>query len=259
MSGEVSSEKMVDIGSAQLRLYYTGCGTPTVVLDAGLGEGLEAWAKALPHIAAFTRVCAYDRAGVGKSSPGPKPRTSHQMVTELRELLNRAQIDGPYVLVGHSLGGLNVQLFAAEHPNEVAGLVLVDPSYPDMLANLAKVWGKFRVSLFTTMSTVSHAEGASHRDLEKSFAQVAAAGKLPDVPLIVVSAGQAVQLPSLFNTLFPGDGWLNAFQAGHAALVQTSSQGQHLVAAKSTHATIPQDALVVDAIRRVVGMVRRSD
>jgi pimeloyl-ACP methyl ester carboxylesterase len=258
MSTAECIEKMVDIGSTQLRLSCAGRGTPTVVLEAGLGEGLDAWAKVQTQVAAFTRACAYDRAGVGKSGPGPKPRTSRQMVTELRALLSAAQIDGPYVHVGHSLGGLNAQLYAIEYPNEVAGLVLVDPSYPDMLVRLGSKWGKFRVSLFTTMSYASHAEGASKRDFETSCAQVAI-GKLPDVPLIVVSAGQAGQLPGLLNALFPSDGWLSAFQAGQAALAQASSKGQHLIAEQSTHATIAQDELIVDAIRQVVEMVRGSD
>ena len=127
------SEEMVDIGGYRPCVQCAGEGTPTVVIDAGLSDGLNEWAALLPHVAAFTRVCAYDRAGVGKSDPGPKPRTSQQMVTELRVLLHKAHIEGPYVLVGHSLGGLNAQLYAAEYPNEVAGLVLVDPMFPDML------------------------------------------------------------------------------------------------------------------------------
>jgi pimeloyl-ACP methyl ester carboxylesterase len=77
------------------------------------------------QVATATRVCAYDRAGVGKSSPGPKPRTSHQMVAVLQALLRTAQIDESYVLMGHSLGGLNAQLYAIEHPDEVAGLVVL--------------------------------------------------------------------------------------------------------------------------------------
>ncbi len=79
------------------------------------------------------------------------------------------------------------------------------------MPRLAGVWGNFRVSLFTTLSTASHAEGTGKRDLETSLAQVAAAGKLPDIPLIVISAGQAVQLPGLLNAVFPGDRWLSAF------------------------------------------------
>ena len=259
MVAEANYEKIVDIGSTQLHLRCAGHGTPTVVLDSGLGEGAETWTKVQTQVAMFTRVVAYDRAGVGKSSPGPKPRTSRQMVGELRALLSAAQIAGPYVLVGHSLGGLNIQLYAIEHPDEVAGVVLADPSCPDMLARLAGVWGKFRVSLFTTLSTASHPEGTSKHDLEISLTQVAAAGQLPDVPLIVLSAGQAVQLPKLLNAMFPGDRWLSAFQAGHAELVQAAGKGQHRFVPNSTHATIPQDDVVVDAIHQIVEMVRCSE
>ena len=81
------AEKMVDIGSAPLRLRCAGQGSPTVVLDSGLGEGAETWTKVQTQVATFTRVVAYDRAGVDKSGPGLKPRTSQQMVTELREPL----------------------------------------------------------------------------------------------------------------------------------------------------------------------------
>jgi len=162
MPESISVEKMVDIGSTQLRLCCAGHGTPTVVLKAGLGEGLDAWANVQIQIAAFTRVCAYDRAGVGKSGTGSKPRTSGQMVSELRALLSAAQIDGPYVLMGHSLGGLNAQLFAIEHPDEVAGLVLVDPSFSDMMMRLKPALGKIWTPLWNSQFA-SDAEGMTHR------------------------------------------------------------------------------------------------
>lgn len=256
MSTEESSEKMVDIGGYRLCLSCAGQGTPTVVFEAGLGDGIDPWAALLPQIAAFTRGCAYDHAGVGKSDRGPKPRTSRQAVNELRALLHNANIEGPYVLVGHSLGGLNVQLYAAEYPNEIAGLVLVDPSFPDMASRLERVWGKVRVFLFLTLAYVSQADGSSKQDFVTSCAQVVAAGNMPDVPLIVISAGQPAQMPSIFKGLFPGAGWVRAFQEGHAVLAKASSKGQHLIAEKSEHNTIVQDALVVDAIRQVVETVR---
>lgn len=244
-------EKMVDIGSTQLRLSCAGRGLPTVVLEAGLGEGLDAWTRVQTQVAAFARVCAYDRAGVGKSSPRPKPRTSGQMVSELHTLLSKAEIDGPYVLIGHSLGGLNAQLYAIEHPDEVAGLVLVDPSYPDMMAHLKPVLGKIWTPLWNSQFA-SDAEGMSKQDFDASCTQVAAAGKLPDVPVVVISAGQPVKLPPPLNALFPGGKLVCAMQEGHAALAKASSKGQQLIAEKSDHATIAQDALIVEVIRRVV-------
>jgi pimeloyl-ACP methyl ester carboxylesterase len=118
--------KLVDIGNYQLHINCTGAGSPTVILDAGLGGTSLDWSKVQPAVARFTRVCSYDRAGYGWSQTGPGPRTSQQIVTELHLLLAHAQINGPYVLVGHSAGGLNMRLYAYRFPTEVAGLVLLD-------------------------------------------------------------------------------------------------------------------------------------
>src|SRR5947209_11783037 len=118
--------KLVDIGGYRLHIHCTGTGSPTVILDAGLGETSLDWSKVQPGVARFTRVCSYDRAGYGWSESGPGPRTSQQIVKELHLLLVHAQISGPYILVGHSLGGLNMRLYAYRYPGEVAGMVLLD-------------------------------------------------------------------------------------------------------------------------------------
>ena len=118
--------KLVDIGGYRLHINCTGTGSPTVILDAGLGETSLDWSKVQPAVARFTRVCSYDRAGYGWSDTGPGPRTSQQIVKELHLLLMHAQISGPYLLVGHSVGGLNMRLYAYRYPQEVAGMVLLD-------------------------------------------------------------------------------------------------------------------------------------
>jgi pimeloyl-ACP methyl ester carboxylesterase len=118
--------KLVDIGGYQLHVNCTGTGSPTVILDAGLGGTSLDWSKVQPAVARFTRVCSYDRAGYGWSQTGPGPRTSQQIVTELHALLTHAKINGPYVLVGHSAGGLNMRLYAYRYPAEVVGMVLLD-------------------------------------------------------------------------------------------------------------------------------------
>jgi pimeloyl-ACP methyl ester carboxylesterase len=118
--------KLVDIGGYQLHINCTGTGSPTVILDAGLGGTSLDWSKVQPAVARFTRVCSYDRAGYGWSDTGPGPRTSQQIVKELHLLLVHAKISGPYLLVGHSLGGLNMRLYAYRYPGEVAGMVLLD-------------------------------------------------------------------------------------------------------------------------------------
>jgi pimeloyl-ACP methyl ester carboxylesterase len=118
--------KLVDIGGYRLHINCTGTGSPTVILDAGLGGSSLDWSLVQPAVARFTRVCSYDRAGYGWSDTGPGPRTSQQIVKELHLLLARAQISGPYVLVGHSVGGLNMRLYAYHYPGEVSGMVLLD-------------------------------------------------------------------------------------------------------------------------------------
>ncbi len=118
--------KLVDIGGYRLHINCTGTGSPTVILDAGLGGTSLDWSKVQPAVAHFTRVCSYDRAGYGWSDTGPGPRTSQQIVKELHLLLVHGQIRGPYLLVGHSVGGLNMRLYAYRYPAEVAGMVLLD-------------------------------------------------------------------------------------------------------------------------------------
>jgi pimeloyl-ACP methyl ester carboxylesterase len=123
--------QMVDVGGYKLHIHCEGEGGPTVVMDTGAGASGLAWALVQPEVAKASRVCVYDRAGFGWSDLGPKPRTNELMVEELRTLLQNAGIPGPYVLVGHSLGGLNMKIYAHKYPAEVAGLVLVDATHEE--------------------------------------------------------------------------------------------------------------------------------
>ena len=121
--------QMIDIGGHRLHLYCLGTGSPTVVLEAAAPGWSLYWSTVQPHLARTTRVCAYDRAGLGWSERGPLPRTGHRMVRELHRLLERASVHGPYILVGHSLGGLVVRLYQHDYPQEVVGMVLVDAGH----------------------------------------------------------------------------------------------------------------------------------
>lgn len=118
--------ELVDMGGYRLHLVCMGEGSPTVVLIHGLGGNVYHWALIQPEIAATTRVCAYDRAGYGWSDPGPRPRSPLQNARELHALLQRAGIEPPLVLVGHSWGTNGAQVFADEYPEDVHGLVLMD-------------------------------------------------------------------------------------------------------------------------------------
>jgi pimeloyl-ACP methyl ester carboxylesterase len=122
--------RLIDVGGHRLHLSCAGSGSPTVVLEPGGGEMSSNLGWITPAVARNTRVCVYDRAGRGWSEPADTPQDSAQIVGDLHTLLQRAHVAGPYVLAGHSFGGLYVLTFAARYPGEVAGLVLVDSTAP---------------------------------------------------------------------------------------------------------------------------------
>ena len=126
--------EMVNVGGYSLHINCVGQGSPTVVLDAGLGEFSAQWVRVQRLVSYTTRVCAYDRAGMGWSEMGPEPRDARQISSELHTLLDKAGIEGPYVLVGHSFGGLYMQTYATRYPDEVAGVSLVESSHPEQFS-----------------------------------------------------------------------------------------------------------------------------
>jgi pimeloyl-ACP methyl ester carboxylesterase len=121
----------VDIGGRTLNLYCSGEGTPTVIFEPGGNSPGYAWVLQQPKIAGFTRACWYDRAGVGWSDPPPSPRTSGSVTSDLHQMLRRAGVLPPYVMVGDSVGGEYIRIYTARYPADVAGLVLVDSTVPD--------------------------------------------------------------------------------------------------------------------------------
>jgi pimeloyl-ACP methyl ester carboxylesterase len=125
------SGRLVDIGTHRLHLHCGGEGSPTVVFDAALGASSLSWSLVHPQVVGVTRACTYDRAGFGWSEAGPLPRTAGRIADELHLLLHRGAVPGPYVLVGHSYGGLVMRLFASRHSADVAGLVLIEPAIPE--------------------------------------------------------------------------------------------------------------------------------
>jgi len=114
--------KMVDVGGFRMHLYCVGQGSPTVILDSGLSDTWLVWYKVQPQVAQFTRVCSYDRAGLGWSDPSPRPRTSQVIAKELHALLKKANAAPPFVMVGHSMGGLAVRMYTSLYPSDVVGM-----------------------------------------------------------------------------------------------------------------------------------------
>jgi len=226
-----------------------GEGSPTVVLDSGLGvDSASTWAAVRPAVARFTRVCVYDRAGMASSEPGPRPRTVDAMTAELHALLGEARIEPPYVIAGASLGGMNAQLFAARHPREVAGVVLVDSLHPDLDERIEPLLGR-RGARERRRALERNAEGVTYEDLLASDDQLRAARDgFPPVPLIVLEhgisfdpGGEAVpEIERLWAEL----------QRDNAAL---SPRGRVVVAPRSHHRIAEDEPqLVTDAIREVV-------
>ena len=118
--------RLIDVGGYRMHLDCRGDGAPTVVMDAGLGGSSLDWSLVQADLARTAQVCTYDRAGMGWSEVSPRPRTPKHIADELHSLLTNAGLSGPYVLVAHSLAGKTVRMFASAHPDEVAGMVLVD-------------------------------------------------------------------------------------------------------------------------------------
>ena len=122
---------MVEVDGHQMHLDCRGEGSTTVVLDAGLGDSASTWALVQPEVAKFTRVCSYDRPGLGWSEKSSGARDTRHVAAQLKDLLLQAHIPGPYLLVGHSFGGYNQLVFQSLYPDQVVGIVLVDSSHPD--------------------------------------------------------------------------------------------------------------------------------
>lgn len=145
---------LAQIGNRQIvHIKCMGTGSPTVILTAGLGDWAAAWRKVQPQIAKTTRVCAWDRPGYGFSSGSSRPQTVTTTTAALEAALKSAHIAGPYVAVGHSLGGYESLLFKDQNPGAVVGMVLVDPSIPDQHGRLAKAAPAFTASMDDYMAT----------------------------------------------------------------------------------------------------------
>lgn len=138
--------RLIDVGGCSMHLNNQGRGQPAVILESGVAATSLSWTLVQPEVARFTSVCSYDRAGLGWSGRSIKPRTVAQMVSELDELLSRARIPPPYVLVGHSFGGLLIRAYANTHVDKVAGLLFVDPVSLEYWANCSR-YDKLRLTV----------------------------------------------------------------------------------------------------------------
>jgi pimeloyl-ACP methyl ester carboxylesterase len=286
--------EMVEVGGYGLHLYCTGeAGAPTVVMDSGLGGTVLDWQLVQPDLAKSMHVCTYDRAGMGWSDAGAQPRTSRQIVRELHTLLGNAGVEGPYVLVGHSFGGTNMQVYASQYPDEVAGVVLVDSALEDEEAVtltkslqpspvLLKIYATIGLTRLPYMLGVQppgltspeledeQAAISSHRkhifaiadetsSLEKSFAENRAHPmSLGDKPLMVLTAG-TVQTEGTGLSPQQADQLDKLHSESQAALTRRSEKAKQIIAEDSGHyIQVEKPGLVRDAIRQVVEAARNG-
>ena len=275
---------VVRVGEFRLNLYCIGQGRPTVVLEAGLADSLDSWRRVQPEIARFSRVCSYDRAGYGYSELGPMPRTSIHIALELHEALGKAGEKPPYLLVGHSFGGFNVRVFNGKYPDEVAGLVLVDATQEDQYNLLPRAWSELgtamrrranrqafwapvyvglgiarlqlllhsqKISPLLLQSKYLKARASEFDNIEVSANQARTADHIRDKPLVVLTAGKAVD-DSLKAALGEQEGrayektWVRDLQL---RLTRLSRRGNQVIVSDSGH-DMPTDR--PDAIVRAV-------
>jgi pimeloyl-ACP methyl ester carboxylesterase len=279
---------LIDIGGGRhLYMECHGIGTPTVVLVSGLRDRGDIWNAApgsgsstpnvFSAVGRFTRVCEYDRPGTAsptekdfdpsRSDPVPQPTTARDAVADLHALLTAAGEAGPYVLVGHSVGGLISRLYTSIYPDDVAGLVLVDSLSEGLHAGLTPdQWARFE-----QLNAVRDPY-TSYRDYEKidevrSFEQVEAADPVGGIPVVVLTADQSIALiiGELFQAgLLPsdmpasfGDALWQAQLAAQDALPRAFSNVQHITNTNAGHYIQTENPqLVIDSIREVVEKVR---
>lgn len=232
----VAAEATYAVDGQNLHVETLGDRGPGVVFESGLGADSHAWDKVAGPISAFGRVILYDRAGLGQSQPlfAPDPVTAETVATRLHAVLDAVGVPPPWVLVGHSLGGLYLQMFARTYPADVAGLVLLDSTIPEEPPEFDPLWEM-------EPGTAEFLEGAG---MPESTRQVREAGPFPDVPLTVVAAtDHGTDLHALEPVLL-------RFQARLAAM---SPQGRLVVAEGSGH-QIQDDRpdLVIDVVRAII-------
>lgn len=226
---ELAEPGIVNIGDYTLFMTCFGEGSPTVIFENGFGQTHNQWNAVAPTIAQTTRSCTYDRLGYGYSDPFPADiiRTTQDQVDDLISLLEIAEIEGPYILIGHSGTGMNLRLFADQYPDMVAGLVMVDTLVPGIFDDRPTLLNEIR----------SFSMNMERLDLDTSLEQVSNLKELGNLPLVVISNN--LQFP------IPQTDWIE-LQADYATY---STNSQFIIAEHSGHFVMDSEPeLIVDAI-----------
>jgi pimeloyl-ACP methyl ester carboxylesterase len=268
--------RLVDVGGYRLHINCTGAGSPTVIFDSGFVGAHREWKDVQPWVEQRTLVCSYDRAGLGWSDPSPNPRTSKWMARELHTLLVNAEVPGPYVLVGHSNAAMNIRVFTAQYPSEVAGLVFVDGTNPNYLPeNISLDVNREREIRFfewtasfgiprlfghcplgpTDCRQFLQTFARSRKGRAESAREARAAGSLGDLPLTVIARDPEFYLKNDNDAdrRLLEEGWQDSEQE----LARLSTRSTFMIARNSGH-SIPAMApqFVVTAVDDMVTVLR---
>src|SRR5690606_32703103 len=242
-----SAGKMVDAGGGRLWMEAAGSGGPTVVLEYGLGGPVETWQGIFPEIAKFTRVVQYHRAGYGRSDGPWTPYNFTAAATQLRTMLKQAKVPGPYVLVGHSLGNAHIRAFAHLYPEDVAGMVFIDPVNArafEVMSEKEKAEEDKWVKEFLLRATPGPKAEITYLTTEdKDLKTLRALKRPPDVPMVLLVAGRHEAGPT----------WKRSLIEEYGPWIYEASDGRLVLDPESTH-YIHRDnpELVISSIKRVV-------
>ena len=251
----IPSGEFVDVGGRRLYMECSGSGSPTILLEAGFGGSSQDWAEVLPELGRTTRTCAYDRAGLGASDAIPGVHDAADEVEDLERLLDRAGIEPPYVLAGHSYGGLLARLFTRAHAEETGGVVLVDAVGRDDWRRGFAAWPKTLAPELRRMWAEPIVDGVDRRAGAALASRIRSLG---DKPLVVVTAAREREQfdefpPSLFRQAE------RQWRKLQTELASLSPDHAHVVASRSDHfihRSDQQPEVVVRAIQAVVRAVR---
>jgi pimeloyl-ACP methyl ester carboxylesterase len=258
------------LGDRALRYMCQGQGSPAVIIEQGLGNSIEAefarptktgWAEVVPNVAEVTRVCVYDRAGLGNSSPQSIARTSTNGARELHALLENVGVPPPYVFAGHSMGGINARAFAAEYPNEVVGMILIDATHPDMRARTVRLLPPPSDNEPAMMRSMREppdrsSQGGEWYDFKAIEESPKSRRDLGAMPLIVLSRNPDSPPPP--GAPPEGVRMMEAlWQQAQVDLAKLSTKSKHIVAKKAGHfIQADEPELVIEAIFDVVEQAR---
>ena len=238
----------VDIGGHSLNMLIGGQGSPAVVFEGGFGAGIASWPTVQKEVAAFARTVSYDRAGLGQSELGPKPRSAKQIATELHTALEKAGVKPPYLLVGHSFGGIYVRVFAEMYPKEVVGMVLLDPSQESFNDWLKKNHPARLKEAQVQIARAPEGVRAEDETTNASYAEARAAKLPPGIHVTLLSATEDETMPADARRV-----WIEK----HKEWIATVPGGKHVVVEKTGHfIQAQQPKLVIDTIRQTLSQIR---